>query len=114
MRRSIMISFLISFVFIAMVSYTSAQQKPQPFTRAKLLALVAGKGLPENVIAEINLRGIAFKPDIGYLSLLKTAGATPDMTNAVSSATLVLPIAEEPRDEVDFLHQLSRSGKLRL
>lgn len=114
MCRSITISVFISFVFIVTVSYTSAQQKPQPFTRAKLLALIAGKGLPENVIAEINLRGIAFKPDIGYLSLLKTAGATPDITNAVSSAALVLPIADEPQDEVNFLRLLSRSGKLRL
>ena len=114
MRRSMTTLFVILCAFTVTVSYTSAGQKPQPFTRARLLALVAGKGLPENVIAEINLHGIAFKPDIGYLSLLKTAGATPDITNAISSATLVLPIADEPRDEVDFLHLLSRSGKLRL
>jgi len=114
MRKMITSSFLILFVFIALVSYATAQQTERPLTRAKLLALVAGEVLPESVIAVINRSGIAFTADIGYLSLLKEAGASAGIVTAVASANLVLPTTEESQADVEFLHSLARAGKLRV
>src|SRR5438128_980512 len=111
MLRKVTLQCLLSLVFIALASCTTAQSAPRPLTRIEVLALVAGDALPENVASEISLFGISFTPDAGYISLLNAAGAGPKVLAALSNATLVEPQATESPSDIVFLRQLSRAGK---
>ena len=114
MFRKITFSFLPLVVFISLSCCTAAYSAPRPLTRSEVLALVSGDALPDNVIAEISLFGISFTPDAGYISLLNAAGASPKVTAALSSATVVEPQTVESPADVEFLRHLSRAGKARL
>jgi hypothetical protein len=86
MRRKTTLTFLICFVGIICVSQPVARCSPHPLSKAELLALVAGDILPENVAFDIQSRGLAFVPDAGYKSLLKSAGADAKVFAAITAA----------------------------
>ena len=67
------------------------QPSNRPLTDRRLLALVAGGVLPENVVHEINSRGLAFHPSTAYATMLRDAGATPlpNMTSPCVLSTLL-------------------------
>jgi tetratricopeptide (TPR) repeat protein len=76
-----------------------------------LLALVAGRSLPENILYEIQAHGLSFTPGGGYKSLLKVAGADPRILNALSEAKVVPGRQDEPADDSPLLQHLSSAGK---
>lgn len=53
-----------------------------PLEASRLLALVAGNALPENVVDLIHARGLGFQPTSNFRALLTRAGATPEIMNA--------------------------------
>jgi len=54
-----------------------AQATREPVTDSELMALVAGNALSENIVHEIATRGLTFRPNDQYRSLMTTAGAMP-------------------------------------
>ncbi len=57
-----------------------------PLEATRVLALVAGNALPENVIATIATRGLEFQPSPEYMKELKQAGATGELLRALMRA----------------------------
>jgi len=58
------------------------QGTPEPLGENELMALVGGGVLPENLVAEIRDRGVAFHPDDYFGSQLRNAGADPAAAEA--------------------------------
>ena len=75
MISSIYRHLIILLAFCGCAALTGAQEKGKPLTNSELLALVAGNALNENVVHEIESRGLAFRPGDGFRSQLKDAGA---------------------------------------
>jgi hypothetical protein len=71
------------------LSATPSDSAPPPLRRGELPALVAGDSLPENIISEIQSRGLTFSPDDNYKSLLKTAGADTSVLGDLTTAKIV-------------------------
>src|ERR1700682_1880063 len=66
------------------VSSADAQAAREPLTDSKLIALVPGGTLSEDIVREIESRGLAFRPGDQYRSLITTAG--PDVQNQYKAA----------------------------
>jgi tetratricopeptide (TPR) repeat protein len=81
---------------------------PKPIRQSELVALVAGAILPENVVREIQVRGLGFQPDASYRSQLKTAGANTTILAAIDSAKIT---PSGPLADKDLLDRLSNAGK---
>ena len=103
---------LISLIFASpALGAAGASQASPPLRQTELLALVAGNALPENVIAEVRLRGLAFSPDESYRSQLKAAGADAAVLAAVAAAKHTASVPEETPDK-ELLQHISAAGKL--
>ncbi|MBZ5696876.1 MAG: tetratricopeptide repeat protein [Acidobacteriia bacterium] len=85
---------------------------PTPLGQTKLLALVAGNALPENVVQEINRDGLSFHPDDAYRSLLKNAGADATVLKALNDAKVVVADGREDSADKGQLQHLSDAGRL--
>jgi tetratricopeptide (TPR) repeat protein len=90
----------------------AADSEKKPLRPTELLALVAGNALPENVVHEIAVDGLAFRPNDSYRTLLKTAGADSKILAAVNSAKVVAEIAPEADSGKDLLQQIAKVGNL--
>ena len=77
--------FLIAVVFLPPVK---AQSPNHPLTGSELLAVVAGESLDQNIVHEIESRGLAFRSTDNYRALLATAGAGAAVLNAVKNAKI--------------------------
>jgi anaerobic glycerol-3-phosphate dehydrogenase len=97
---------------IGAIRVVSADTRHAPLRQTELLALVAGKALPENIAAEINADGLAFHPDDAYRSFLRDAGADAMVLKAVDSAKVNLPAGSEDRANPDVLRHISAAAKL--
>jgi TolA-binding protein len=96
-----------------LVTLAAAQEKPKPLVDCELLALVAGNALSENIVYEIQSRGLAFHPRDGYRSQLTDAGADARVLAALGKATVSnQPAAAETKESSEFLQHLSAAGKL--
>jgi tetratricopeptide (TPR) repeat protein len=90
-----------------------SQEKAKPITAPELVALVAGNALNENIVQEIESRGLAFRPGDGYRLQLSAAGADARVLAAVGKATISSPTgAAENKESSDLLQHLSLAGKL--
>jgi hypothetical protein len=67
----------------------------KPLSASELLWLVAGSVLPENIVREIAVDGLTFRPNDSYRALLKTAGAEPKIMSALDFAKVVVERASE-------------------
>jgi tetratricopeptide (TPR) repeat protein len=85
-----------------------------PLTDSELLALVAGNALSENIVRQLNSRGLAFRPTDPYQSLLQTAGADAALIVAVAKATNTRSGqgAANDRSRDPLLQHLATAGKL--
>jgi tetratricopeptide (TPR) repeat protein len=72
----------------ATILVASPQEANKPLEETRLLALVAGNALPENIVAAIEGRGLAFQPTPEYQTLLTQAGATPEVFSAIGKAAV--------------------------
>ena len=103
----------LSFCLLPAAGSAMPQAQKKPLDATTLLALVAGNALPENIVAILGTRGLAFTPTEGYKTQLSTAGATAEVLRAVNKAT-VRPGAEEehPMQEIDGRQHLALAGNL--
>jgi tetratricopeptide (TPR) repeat protein len=67
---------------------TSANDTPRPLGANEIAALIVGDALPENIAKEIARKGIAFRPDDGYRSQLRTMGADASILAALDAAKI--------------------------
>jgi tetratricopeptide (TPR) repeat protein len=92
---------------------STPQGAKQPLTATKLLALVAGNALPENIVAAIESRGLAFKPTEEYRTQLTQAGATAEILRTVNKAVVRTgTVEEDAKQEAARWQHLSMAGKL--
>jgi tetratricopeptide (TPR) repeat protein len=94
------------------LSCGAGKDTPRPLSKSELLALVAGKVLPDGIVVEILATGLNFEPDDAYVGLLQTAGANSYVLAAVGAAKHV-PAGQPPDPNEDaLLMRLSAAGKL--
>ena len=90
-----------------------AQEKTKALADRELLALVAGNALSENVVHEIDSRGVAFRPSDPYRSQLTLAGADVPELAALGKAKISEPTANtENKSTSELLQHLASAGKL--
>src|SRR5882762_9369936 len=87
MRSTIDRCLLILLFLGGFMSSAHAQAAKDPLTDSKLIALVAGGALSEDIVHEIESRGLAFRPDDQYQSLITTAGGDALVLAALKNAT---------------------------
>lgn len=74
------------FVAASLSNTTAVQTSHKPLHASELMALQAGGVLPENLVREINLRGLSFHPDAAFMSRMKAAGAGAIALKALNAA----------------------------
>ena len=72
----------------AIASGLIAQESTRPLSAERLLALVAGNALPENVMALLETHRLGFTPSEEFRKQLRQAGATADELKALSKAKI--------------------------
>ncbi len=106
---------------VAEVAYSlRAFQSPpavpaEAVTESRLVALVAGGSLPEDIAARLAKFGVAFQPDNAYRTLIQSAGADAKVLAALEHAKFVPPPANTPKEKpVDAkgLQSLASAGPL--
>lgn len=97
-------------VVSCLVQYRTVAFPSHPLSKSELLALVAGKVVPENVAFEIRSRGLSFSPDMAYNGLLKQAGADSRVFAALSTAK-TSTAADSADESVDLLRHLTNAGR---
>lgn len=112
MQRKTSLTFLICLIGIACVSCSVARSGQRTLSKSELLALVAGEILSENVVFDIQSRGLAFVPDASYKSLLKSAGADDKVLAALDAAKTAPSGNTETTSDKDLLQHLSHAGSL--
>src|SRR3989442_6013317 len=81
--------------------FANAQAARQPLTDSELIALVSGRALSENIVHEIQSRGLAFRPDDQYRSLITTAGGDAVVLAALKNAkTATVPNEPKPTGQI--------------
>ena len=86
------------------------QESGRPLEAARLLALVAGNALPENIAARVESRGLAFQPSEEYQRLLQRAGASAGVMKALQKAKV--SAGSDAKGETRVWAHLSLAGKL--
>jgi tetratricopeptide (TPR) repeat protein len=103
--------FVFAILAGALFSSSGSQAAQGSLSKSELLALVAGKIVPESIVADIQSRGLGFAPDEKYKSLLKAAGADDRVLAAVASARATSPTQPPPADDASVLEHLSAAGQ---
>jgi hypothetical protein len=75
MTSSINRNLVILLIAFSSICFGCAHNSKRSLADRELLALVAGNALSENIVQEIDSRGLAFRPTDGYRSQLADAGA---------------------------------------
>jgi superkiller protein 3 len=99
--------------FYAPLSF--AQVSREPISDRELLGLVAGNVLSENVVHEIETRGLAFPPDEQFRAMVTEAGADARVIAALNSAKVSNALAAAaPENDANrqLLQHLADAGKL--
>jgi tetratricopeptide (TPR) repeat protein len=106
----ITLSSLVLLIVTGLVQYRTVAFPSRPLTKSELLALVAGKVVPENVAFEIRSRGLNFVPDMAYNGLLKQAGADSRIFAALNSAK-TSSTANSADESAELLRHLTNAGR---
>ena len=112
MYKRITISIIAVMIFIACGSYLTANTPSHPLRKSEILALVAGGIFPEDIIHDLESRGIAFAFDDNFRSLLQTASADGRVINALQKVTPVTLAKPETMFDQALLQHLSYAGSL--
>jgi len=104
---------VLSVCMFGVIAAAAPQAEKKPLDATKLLALVAGNALPENIVAEVTAEGLSFTPSEEYRAQLTEAGATKEVLKSVSQAKVRAGTAEEEtkREQLSWPH-LAAAGKL--
>jgi tetratricopeptide (TPR) repeat protein len=101
------------FILFVSTSFMQAQTKKEPLSKSELIALVAGNSLNEDVVLEIEMRGLAFHPSDPYRSLVYEAGGDARVLAALGNAKIIEGGMGPDSDAVaQLLRHLSTAGKL--
>lgn len=87
------------------------EEQRQPLTDTVLFSLVVGDALPENIVHEIQVRGLAFQPSDAYRSALSAAGADSKLLGAIQKAKIVAK-GTANLSSADSIKHLAAAGKL--
>ena len=89
------------------------QTSVKPVAKSELLALVAGNALSENIVHEVQTRGLSFRVDDAFKRQLSTAGADANLLAAVANAKAI-HASDKPdgETEVALQNHLSSAGKM--
>lgn len=93
-------------------STSAASETSRPLRQTELLALVAGKALPENIVNEIRSRGVAFHADDTFRTQLTAAGASASILSALAAAKVPAKAAAEDRSDPALLQHMAAAAKL--
>src|SRR5215468_11715212 len=74
------------FVVIFMGSSRLDAFPSRPLSKSELMALVAGRVVPENTAFQIRSRGLGFVPDLVFSGMAKQAGADSRVFAALAAA----------------------------
>lgn len=108
LRNSLLILLSLTYVTIS-----AGQEKIQPLEARTLVALVAGGALSENVVHEIETRGLAFRRSDEFLLQLTIAGADGRILQALGKAKISGSGAEAvDKGAAERLSHLAKAGKL--
>lgn len=112
-KQMLRLSLLVLAMLVSLSTFaTRSNFSPRPLRKSELLALVAGDILPENVVFEIQWRGLSFAPSDNYKSLLNAAGADPRVLAALSTAKTKPGEQSDSSDNSALLQHLSAAGKM--
>jgi tetratricopeptide (TPR) repeat protein len=106
--------FLVFFtVFLICVPSLYCQTAGKSVSKSELLALVAGNALSENIVHEVQARGLSFRVDDAFKAQLSTAGADSSLLTAVASAKTI-HVSDKPdgETEVALQNHLSSAGRM--
>ncbi|MFZ0879371.1 MAG: tetratricopeptide repeat protein, partial [Candidatus Acidiferrales bacterium] len=88
-------------------------ENPQePLRASELLGLVAGAALPENVVAEIQHRGLSFPVDDFFRTQMQKAGADPTVLTALNAAKIAVNEGSRETANKDLLEHISNAAEL--
>ncbi|MGB9121975.1 MAG: tetratricopeptide repeat protein [Candidatus Angelobacter sp.] len=106
---------LLVFFIVVFVSFASlyCQTDSRPLTKSELLALVAGNTLSENIIHEVQTRGVAFRANDAFKAQLSAAGADANLLTAVAAAKPAHASDKaDSETEIALQNQLSAAGRM--
>ncbi len=89
-----------------------AQESHEPLRQTRLLALVAGAALPENIVAAIHDRGVGFQPNSVFRTQVETVGADTRILAALDSARVVIPNGKKQAPNNEELEHIVNAAKL--
>lgn len=105
--------FLIFFIIFSFGLSAFTQTSPRPLIKSELIALVAGEALSENIGHEVEVNGLEFHVTDALKAQLITAGATPDLLNAIDKAKTFSPRrGTDGPTEIDLQNHLAAAGKM--
>lgn len=100
-------------LFLIGVPFLYSQTASKPVSKSELLALVAGNALSENIVHEVQTRGLSFRIDDAFKAQLSTAGAdTTLLTAAASAKTIHASDKPDGETEVALQNHLSSAGRM--
>jgi tetratricopeptide (TPR) repeat protein len=112
--RAFISRFLIAIaMFTYCATYSFAQNNKKPISDRELLAMIAGNVLSENIVHEIETRGLNFVPNDQFRSLVSEAGADSRVIAGLSNAkpgSVTAPTTKEGNERL--LQHLAKAGKL--
>jgi tetratricopeptide (TPR) repeat protein len=100
------------FLTIFLVSSRLAAFPPRPLSKSELIALVAGRVVPENTVFEIRSRGLGFVPDMVFSGMVKQAGADSRVFAALAAAKTSPAGERASEDSAELLRHLTNAGQL--
>jgi tetratricopeptide (TPR) repeat protein len=105
------VSILSVVLFSGSLTYSASEETPKPLRRAEVLALVAGRALPDNVAHELGTRGISFVPSAEYRTQLKAAGAKDSIFAALDKAKTSGASPSSDKWELELLEHLTNASQ---
>src|SRR4029077_3281069 len=108
-RLAVVVSVVL--IIITCDTLVLADSRKDPLTRTEVLALLAGGVFSENVVHDIEMRGLAFTADDNFNSLATAAGADAKVIAALAKAKGASSPGDSLSEQASLQH-LSYAGSL--
>jgi len=100
---------LLTLTFIVAGQESANPGTPRPLRASEVMAIQAGGALPANIAHDVATRGLGFRPDDEFLTLMKNAGADATVISALKAAK-VSDSGTKP--DMELLRSLSEAAVL--
>jgi len=104
--------FLLTVVLGVSCAASRSTTSPHPLRQTELLSLIAGNALPENIVNEIHVRGVAFRMDAAFRAQLTLAGATPSILAELAAAKSPASQPNEGKPDMALLQHITAAATL--